>query len=60
MTNKNYIVKCHKCHNYYEVAQEDCRNVYWRGEFLRESYCPFCGAINQEKTGFVSSGGGKF
>lgn len=54
------IVECRGCGKLYQASEIECRTVYWRGEILIESYCPFCGCINQEKTGFKSSKGGKF
>ncbi len=59
-TNKTILVECQKCGKRYQASEIESRTVYWRGDILIETYCPFCGHINQEKTGFRSSGGGKF
>lgn len=58
--DKIIITKCQKCEKLYQASEIDYRRVYWKGEILIESYCPFCGHINQEKTGFSGSQGGKF
>ena len=60
--NKEKIIQvdCQKCKKRYQASEIEYRTVYWKGEILCETYCPFCGHTNQIKTGFKSSEGGKF
>ena len=60
MSDKNILVECRKCGKRYQASELEYRKVFWYGDVLIESYCPYCGHVNQEKTGFRSSKGGKF
>ena len=60
--NKEKIIQidCQECGKRYQASEIEYRTVYWKGEILYETYCPFCGHANQTKSGFRSSEGGKF
>ena len=58
--NKIILIKCQTCGKRYQVSETEYKTVYWHGKILTETYCPFCGHINQEETGFNGSPGGKF
>ena len=58
--NKIILVTCQGCGKRYQASEIEYRIVYWHGKVLIETYCPYCGHINQEETGFSSSKGGKF
>lgn len=60
MNNKILLFTCGKCNKIYQASDIEYRKVFWKGEMLTESYCPYCGTTNQKKVSFTSSGGGKF
>lgn len=60
MNNKNVLIECKECKKRYQVSEIEYKTVFWHGDILIESYCPYCGHTNQKKIGFSSSKGGKF
>ena len=61
--SENMIFNCEKCGKAFFATPQDYRTTFWRGDFIKESYCPYCGAIIQihsKDNSFSSSNGGKF
>ena len=60
MANEVILINCKKCKKLYQVSDIECKKVFWYGDILTETYCPYCGHVNQDNVNFKGSGGGKF